>query len=183
MPGFRLFIVKGGKSRYTTGMQHPVDQPPRKQTGVPRRFGVGVMLVITTMYALLFALLSGLGFPPLAFVTIALFFTGVGLGQAFLYKGRDPRKASIVAGLVLTPLALIVVGIDTGSDPAGFLVLYIFSGLGALPGYLAGGLIAGVFLFLNKVQPPLDDPADENPAEETKIPDRPAAQAAAGPPS
>jgi L-lysine 2,3-aminomutase len=31
--------------------------PGRKQTGVPRRFGMGVLLVITTMYAVLFACL------------------------------------------------------------------------------------------------------------------------------
>ncbi len=162
--------------------QHPLRPPLRKQTGVPRRFGVGVMLVITTMYALLFALLKGLHFSPLVFVTVALFFTLVGLAQAVLFKGRNPRRASTLAGVVLCTLLMLAGGIvdfrvgggrpRTWQDRLVAIIFdptaYVLSGFGALPGYLAGGLIAGVFLFLNKVQPPLEDPVDEKPADGTE---------------
>ncbi len=156
---------------------HPTRRPPRQQTGVPRRFGVGVMLVITTMYAVLFALMSSLRFPPSIFVATTFFFTGIGLAQAVLFKGRNPRVASILAGVVLSPLAIIAGGIVQANVGRGVIeevdailvvFLYFLSGIGALPGYLAGGLIAGVFLFLNKVQPPLEDPVDEKPADGTE---------------
>ncbi len=167
--------------------QHPLRPPPRKQTGVPRRFGVGVMLVIMTMYAVLFAVLQQT--PAGFFVTVALFFTIVGLAQAILYKGRNPRKASIVTGaglglllaLIGDALALVlsVQGGAPFSEIASLVLWLLFAALcgvvfGALFGYLAGGLTAGVFLLFNKVQPPLEDPADEKPAEEDKTPDPPA---------
>ena len=38
--------------------KQPIQWRSDKQTGVPRRFGVGAMLVITTMYAVLFSALS-----------------------------------------------------------------------------------------------------------------------------
>ena len=167
---------------------------PRKPTGVPRRFGVAVMLVIMTMYAVLFAVMQKL--PALFFVGIATFFTGVGLGQAILYEGRSPRKASAVTGMVLYPVLLIVGAVimahndrtipDPSENPllfavvvvlAGFLVAFYFlSGFGAGAGYLAGGLIAGVFLLFNKVQPPLDDPEEESDAEKA-APDAPTGDA------
>ena len=59
----------------------------KKQTGVPRRFGMAVAMVIMTMYAMLFGVLKSFGTPPIAFVLIALFFTGVGVSQAVLFKG------------------------------------------------------------------------------------------------
>ena len=121
------------------------------------------------------------------FVTIALFFTGVGLAQVVLFKGRNPRTASIVAGVVLSPLAIIGGGIVRfnvsgdfigESDQIGYitlsLVTYFLSGFGMLLGYLAGVLIAGFFLLLNKVQTPLDDPASEGEDSTEKSPDKPA---------
>jgi len=168
-------------------------RPPRKQTGVPRRFGVAVLLVITTMYAVLFAGLKQLiavVFPESAssaniatghamfFVEVVGFFTIVGLAQAVLFKGRNPRAASITTGIVLSTL-IVIVGLPVArSSGRGMYTilffLYYFTGCGALPGYLAGGLIAGVFLLFNKIQPPLEDPDDEEPGMEKKIPDSPA---------
>ena len=135
----------------------------RKQTGVPRRFGVGAAMVIMTMYALLFAALQRT--PAIIFVAVSAFFTVVGVAQAVLYKGRNPRLASVVAGMVACPVIAIIatiVAAPRGSNQAvaiaGELLCTLFGG-GF--GYLAGGLIAGVFLFLNKVQPPLEDEEPE----------------------
>jgi hypothetical protein len=145
--------------------QRPQGQPILgKQTGVPRRFGVSVGLVIMTMYAALFAATRRLD--PWLFTAIALFFTGVGLAQAVLFKGRNPRLASLIAGAVLLLLmsaAWSVVGIaiyrlGTFGIFVGLACALVASLLiGPVAGYLAGGLIAGVFFLLNKVQKPLED--------------------------
>ena len=170
---------------------------PRKQTGVPRRFGIGAMMVITTMYAVLFAVLQCA--PPdlfstlamlfsyrrpsaaaaetariVLFATVAMFVTVVGVSQAVLFKGRNPRRASILTGMVLGLLITAVVavlrwrywGYGSINLTWRWIVLFIVSTIlsaicGAIAGYLAGGATAGVFLLLNKVQPPLD--AEEPP--------------------
>ncbi len=145
---------------------------PRRQTGVPRRFGVGVMLVITTMYAVLFAVIQRAS--AWNFAVIAIFFTLVGLAQAVLFKGRNPRRASAVTGVVFGVLLVLVSSRSVPilrqlAIPCPLpLAILLGAVSGALFGYLAGGLIAGVFLFLNKVQTPLDDPADEKPADGTE---------------
>ena len=129
------------------------------EAGVPRRFGVGIMLVITTMYAVLFSVLETFGAHPVVFVAIAIFFTAVGLGQMLLFKGQHPRRASIIVGASLLGGLSILGGvfgvvIGGGWGIVGFLccaiVLWVICG--ALFGYLAGGLIAGVFLVIDKLE-------------------------------
>jgi hypothetical protein len=132
----------------------------QKQSGVPRRFGVGAMMVITTMYAVLFATIQST--PGIVFGFIAMFFTVVGVCQAVLFNGRDPRRASIVSGMIagslILPLAMTMSWQSFLGIPLfAVIILVIVYGLfGAPAGYLAGGLIAGVFLLFNKWQPPLD---------------------------
>jgi len=153
------------------------------------------MIVITTMYAVLFAALQCA--PPdlftalawlftsrrpnaaatelarvLVFATVAMFFTVVGISQAVLFKGRNPRRASILTGMVLGLLiglacnAVALKSLFSLGNGRYFwhwhiiercIVMEILSAIiGAFAGYLAGGATAGVFLLLNKVQPPLD---------------------------
>ncbi len=174
---------------------------PRKQTGVPRRFGVGGMLLITTMYAVLFSaiklmIVQSLPGPAptttvaaaeaVFFVVIVGYFTMIGLSQALLYKGRNPRRASIVTSMVLAGLVTLVGGIGglvvevLREGVVVLLLVLLFSPLillaaaacvaiGGLVGYLVGGMIAGTFLLLNRVQPPLEDPEDDGPSPEKKI--------------
>ena len=59
-----------------------------REVDVWYRFGIGTLLIITTMYAVLFAVLRAFRVSPLAFVVVALFFTAVGLGQKILFKVR-----------------------------------------------------------------------------------------------
>ena len=70
------------------------------EAGFPRRFGIGTLLVVTTMFGVLFAGLQALGCPPIVFFLALLFFTAVGLGQAFLFGGKHPRRASVIVGAV-----------------------------------------------------------------------------------
>ena len=69
-----------------------------QEVGVPNRFGVGTLLIISTMYAVLFAVWRMVEGSPtfLAFVTI--FFSAIGLGQMLLFKGQRPRMASVIVG-------------------------------------------------------------------------------------
>jgi len=125
--------------------------------GVPRRFGVGTLLLITTMYAVLFAILRGLRATSSAFVVLGMFFFAIGLGQMLLFKGQHPRRASVIVG---ASLALIAFAITQATFPpvdvmalavlfpAGIFVLF-FGGVG---GYVAGVFIAGVFLLADKIQ-------------------------------
>jgi len=71
--------------------------------GVLPRFGIATLLVVTVLYSVLFGILQLLELPPVAFAEIVLFFTAVGLGQAFLFKGRGSRLASMVVGAILYP--------------------------------------------------------------------------------
>ena len=141
----------------------------RKPIGVPRRFAVGTALIIMTMYAVLFAVMKSAEFHPVAFLIVTVFFTGVGAAQMFLFGGRRPRDASFVAGAVLLPTILVTLimiawlsddrGPD-GSEVIGLLLSVIvpITILGVLLGYVAGGLTAGVFLILDRIDKRIHGP-------------------------
>jgi len=121
----------------------------RPAVGVPRRFGVGTLVLVTTMFAVLFAAMRTYGVHPITFGAIAVFFAGVGLAQAVLFVGRSPRAASVVAGAVLTPALSLGIGIWVDGTPPlslAMIACVFLAILGAGLGYLAGGLTAGVFL-------------------------------------
>ena len=71
---------------------------------MPRRFGIFIMMLMVTFYAVLFSVLKVLHASDSIFVFIALLFTGIGVGQAVLFDGRYPRAASIWTGMVVVPL-------------------------------------------------------------------------------
>jgi hypothetical protein len=129
----------------------------RHEAGVPRRFGVGILLVITTMFAVLFAIMQTLRFPPFVFAVVAVFFGAVGLGQMLLFKGQRPRRASVIVGACFYPclvLGTIVFEILFSNSLYSPDLCFLLSSIpfGALFGYLAGGLIAGVFLLINTLE-------------------------------
>ena len=76
---------------------------------VPRRFGVGVLLILMTAFAVLFAAMRTFGAWPEVFVVVAVLFLGVTLGQILLFQGEKPREASIVAGGMVFPLVVFAV--------------------------------------------------------------------------
>jgi hypothetical protein len=143
-------LPKSPDSRPTEGVPR---QPAPHEAGVPRRFGVGILLVITSMYTVLFAVLRALGVPPIEFILVALFFTAVGLGQMLLYQGKRPRRASVMAGAGCG-VGLCVLGAALGHDHLRFAPFDPIGGAiaGAVYGYPAGVLIAGVFLLIEKVR-------------------------------
>lgn len=147
-------------------------KPRRQPIGVPRRFAVGTGLIIVTMYSVLFGVMTWLGANPIVFVIVAVFFTGVGAAQMFLFRGTRPRDASFVAGAALCPLILLTSILIAsllerpGLDVHDWLLLAAASpylalvgiGTGILAGYLAGCLTAGVFFILDRIDKALHGP-------------------------
>jgi RimJ/RimL family protein N-acetyltransferase len=90
---------------------------------------------------------------------VAVLFVGVAAGQVLLFGGRKPREASISVGVVLFPLEWLAVLVyqsqfaprrwDMGcGEPVLGLLCMIPSG--AVFGYLAGTLTAGIFLVMQR---------------------------------
>ena len=141
----------------TAPVPPPIKLPTLREVvsaaGVPRRFGLQKVMVMTAVYAVLFAVMAALGVHPIVFVAIAVFFTGVAASQALLFGGKDPRRASMVTGLMLCPMVILGsvfvlqewwnVYIDLRAE-----FTYVFLGLvfGAPLGYMAGAFSAAVFL-------------------------------------
>jgi len=134
----------------------PVPRLAQQEAGVPRRFGVSVLMVITAMYAVLFGMLQAIRAPVSVFFVIALFFTTIGLGQMFLFKGKRPRRASVLLGGCFLPcLVLFITFSAYHGNPWHVELLCVLAGStipGALLGYTGGGIVAGVFLVIDKLK-------------------------------
>jgi hypothetical protein len=140
-----------------TGALNWITEIDRPAVGVPRRFGMFLMMMMVTFYALLFSVLKVLGASTLVFVFIALLFTGISVGQAVLFGGRYPRAASIWIGLVLVPIELLAFcmfqndfiyfgNMSVGQIlAAAIAIVFVGVPLGAIFGYLFGTVTAGGF--------------------------------------
>lgn len=126
------------------------DAPPSQTLDLysfPRRFDLASMMVVSAAYGLLFASMrfydAGI---PLVSVTGGLFAV-VGIGQAVLHKGENPRVASFQVGGVYCALAWLIAGLVRGFSHTDFCFAAGF-GLffGPVLGYLAGACVGGVFL-------------------------------------
>ncbi len=136
-----------------------VEQPAgdaNQPFGVPSRFGIGTLLVVTAAYSALLALLRIVGSNKAVTVWLVVFISIVGLAQMLLFGSRRPREASLLAGAIGLPcLALLVRLIHRGQGFGGddFACMFVSGVLfGAPAGYLAGGVVAGVFLIMDAVQ-------------------------------
>jgi peptide-methionine (R)-S-oxide reductase len=137
--------------------------PPQPAVGIPRRFGIGTMMILVAVFAMLFAVMKTLNTPPIVFGAISVFFAGVGLCQVLLFKGKNPRRASIVGGMIIYSLFAVIAAIVTGVGARSVglaLSLVLEAGmfgvvLGGPFGYLAGCVLAAVFLVRKE---PEDDP-------------------------
>ncbi len=132
----------------------PLNSPP-KQAGVPRRFGIGSSMVVTAAFALLFMLLKLAEAPFFAYVVYTGIIVIVGISQAVLFGGQNPRMASVVTGASIGLLAAIFIPALESSPRLhnsflSFPFAAIFGAIGgAIYGYIAGLLIAGVFLLMD----------------------------------
>jgi hypothetical protein len=130
---------------------------PRHQVGMPRQFGIGTMLVLTTLFALLFGILKTYNAHLIEFVVVSSFVAGILACQALLFRGKNPRLASIVGGVIMYALICAVL-LWFYSRSAGhsffFLAQYeaifwsVVSSLfvGGPLGYVVGCFVAAIFL-------------------------------------
>ncbi len=138
---------------------YPIECPVAKVAGVPRRFGVGVLLILVTFFAVLFAFLRTFDYGPKVCAVVGVLFVGVAAGQSLLFGGRRPREASLLVGALLFPLEMLTLAVyehvveefSRGSIAEDILVGLFWSvPLGALFGYLAGTLTAGIFFVMDR---------------------------------
>lgn len=128
---------------------------PAKVYSVPRRYDLATLMAVTLAYAVLFGTMRSCGAPPAAIGFVSLFVTLVGLGQALLFRGRNPRRASTVAGaLAFLVCGIVSVWMSSHSRMGDVVywtdtVLVLATGSlcpGMIFGYVVGTLVAGVFL-------------------------------------
>lgn len=134
---------------------YPLEPPREEQTGVPRRFGIGVLMIMTAAFAAVCGVLQSLGMSaevgPLVIGTVGVLLFGVSVGQVLLFRSKNPRLASVIVGSLLFPIEILAVLFlldSSGLEFFGFAALAVLAG--PLAGYLAGGLTAGLFLILNR---------------------------------
>lgn len=130
--------------------------------GVPRRFSVGTLMILTALFAVLFSMLEVFGANSIIFFIFAAFFLGIGLCQMFLYNAKEPRKASIVGGFYLgLVIGLAAITVNTlmqkymqnmskDDYQNTRIIAYLFMLFGGPFGYLSGCLTAGIFLVREK---------------------------------
>ena len=145
----------------------PRRRRPAEPARVPRRFGVGGMLLLVTLYGLVFSLLRVTEADALAYLLIAGFLTMIAAGQMLLFGGKKPRLASFLTGGACgCALALpgMIFSLRFGFDfvAALFYLAWTFLTYG-LFGYLVGCLLAGVFLVVSAFQKQKPDAAGDSP--------------------
>lgn len=138
--------------------------------GAPRVFDIFTIFAVTLAFALLFTILKflqpamGMNLAPTVF-GFSAFVTLTGVSQMLLWKGRKPRPASLIAG----PIIWFVLGVGLVLFYGGPARLPAAAGVicsmpvGIFAGYLAGALVAGVFLLADKFRQRF---LPENQAEE-----------------
>lgn len=138
---------------FAAAEQH-LQERGRNVYAVPRKFGIGTLLVATTFFAMLFGILQWAGARPEHLFFYSAFVVTVSLAQ--MVFERSPRWASILAGGFYLPLSMLLIPLIQGRPiwrgvASTSVVEWLLIGL--CLGYLGGALIAGTFLtgdFINR---------------------------------
>ncbi|MGD0382286.1 MAG: hypothetical protein ABSA77_02115 [Thermoguttaceae bacterium] len=139
-----------------------------KDVGVTRRFSVGTFMIMMAFFGVLFAILKIFNTNPIVFCCIAVFFAGIGVAQMSLFGGDEPRRASCIAGFPLGFVCglggMIAARVFYREFASSYEIIkssIFFTVFGGPCGYLAGCLIAGIFLVRER------ESAEENDAQDT----------------
>jgi hypothetical protein len=127
---------------------------------VPRRFGIGTIMIVTAAYGSLLAAMTYNGVPRIASAGVVVFVSAIGLGQVLLFRGKKPREASILTGVVtlnVMAIAYLIFGPRTPYLAAVVMSVFPILMVGSLLGYLGGGIVAGVFLVMDLVESALPE--------------------------
>jgi hypothetical protein len=131
-------------------------QPPAKIYSAPRRFDLATIFVVTLAFALLLGFMKAFSFPPATSMAIAGFILLVGIGQALLFGGKQPRTASLIVGAATYAIAMLAAWMISGPrlyDEGTILIMMTYTIVGgAILGYLAGVMVGGVFLLADNLR-------------------------------
>lgn len=137
---------------------------------VPRRFDLATIFVVTAAYSVLLGGLTAIDATPTVKTIVAVFVTVVAVSQAALAKVVHPRGTSIIAGAVANTAIVAILWLEMRRHiPISFLFVAIAGvPFGAFLGYLAGAVVAGVFLVADLLRGRFERPPP--PAELEDIP-------------
>ena len=150
-------ILHNGRRQFLKASSKSDAGSQRGPYSVPRRFRLSTMIVVTTLFTMLCAFLKWTEIHVAGFVFITTLFGFVAILQFVLDK--VPRTASILAGSVFLPVAIVIVYLANGqldhltTVSIGELIIggMVFFLLGAIVGYFVGALVAGIFLVIDGV--------------------------------
>ena len=140
---------------------------------VPRRFGVGTLLVISAAFSVLFAISRASNTPLPVLAVVCGVLVVVALMQMYVGPQRA-RTGSMLVGAILLFIYASAQFVDHHRDElyeafrvAALAVLAMVAALagGAILGYLAGAVVAGVFLLIDMANRRLH-PSPTKPAME-----------------
>ncbi len=120
----------------------------REETySVPKRFGMGTILMATTLFAILFAVLKWAKASPAELFFFTAFVGTVSVSQ--MVFDRSPRWASVFCGAIYLPLSVMLSDVVPGRSIVRIFNDYdwwLIAIYGLLVGYLGGAIMAGIFL-------------------------------------
>jgi hypothetical protein len=132
-----------------------------RPASVTSRFSLGTLMILVTFFVVLCAILTSLNVHPILFICVLLFFIVIGISQALVFNSQGPRYSSIITGIFLGPVVLIISTfiymlffyyLGDSNDFENYNVISLLCGVivfvlfGGPAGYVAGCLIAGIFL-------------------------------------
>ena len=126
--------------------------------GVPQKLPLGELVLLVTLFAVLFRLLTLVGGKGEIVMFVGTLAIGVSIGQAILFAGQRPRQASMIVGSFLCPAMILVYWVASSLAPQNSVFgdwrpewRIMLSGLvfltfaGPFLGYFAGLFVAGWF--------------------------------------
>jgi RimJ/RimL family protein N-acetyltransferase len=124
----------------------PLEAPPAY--GIPRRFGIRGLLIVTTWAAVPLGFLRARGADPAVYFMVMPFLAGTLAAQVLLFQGRSPIKASAWAGAFLLPVQILAINLYNDplfvSAQPGETVLALVAGFAcSVPAGIALGVVAG----------------------------------------
>ena len=130
--------------------------------GAQRVFDLFTLMAITLAFGLLFGAMKALNALPEVFFGVTSFVTFIGIGQMLLFKGNSPRLASVVGGPVALVLTAVLLNLWFGRMESWSIFCALIAG--APFGYLAGGMVAGVFLIADMLREKFSRPPKDSEA-------------------
>jgi len=114
---------------------------------VPRRFGLGTLLVVTLAFSGLSGLFRWLEWGPAIALTILAFIGIISVAQFFF--DRSPRLASAVTGSVVFVVVASANWLIESRDPEYLVMALLWSGIwGFVAGYVTGVMVGSIFLMM-----------------------------------